>query len=238
MKKLLLATVALVALTATASADMALRLQEGALVQDFFAPGQTSFSGPANFAFGDFSISNITGSIFPSTTAPVLLSANTLDLQSTATGAHTLDIFVTGSGFTSPTGFVNTFSGFTNVSLSSGWTANLSTLLDTANGNFTGSLLDNVSFSGDGITTFASNLTALADFGGGPYSLTAHFQILTDGVGQANSGIQLAASAVPVPAVGTGLPGVIAGFGAIYAWGKKRARKKAGGRLYRLAAAA
>jgi hypothetical protein len=42
---------------------------------------------------------------------------------------------------------------------------------------------------------------------------------------------------VPVPAVGAGLPGVIAGFGAIYAWGKRRARKKAGRQLYRLAAA-
>jgi hypothetical protein len=45
------------------------------------------------------------------------------------------------------------------------------------------------------------------------------------------------ASPVPVPAVGAGLPGVIAGFGALYAWGKRRARKKAGGQLYRLAAA-
>jgi hypothetical protein len=42
---------------------------------------------------------------------------------------------------------------------------------------------------------------------------------------------------VPVPAVGAGLPGVIAGFGAIYAWGKRRARKKAGRQLYRLAVA-
>jgi len=45
------------------------------------------------------------------------------------------------------------------------------------------------------------------------------------------------ASPVPVPAVGAGLPGVIAGFAAFVAWGKRRARKKAGGQLYRLAAA-
>jgi hypothetical protein len=216
MKRLLLlATVALVAFTATASADMALRLQEGALVQDFIsAPGQSSFSSTPNFAFGDFIISNVTGSVTPSTTAPVLLSANTLDLQSTATGAHTLDIFVTGNNITSPSGLLNLFSGFTNVSLSNGWTANLSTQADNGNGNFTGTVLDTVSFGGDGITTFASNMTALALLTG-PYSLTAHFQILTDGVGQANSGIQIAANAVPIPGAVWLFGGGLAGLGAM-----------------------
>jgi len=212
MKKLLLfTTAALIATPVAATADMALRLQDGALVQDFFsAPGASSFTGPTDFAFGDFTISNITGSTTPSTTAPVLLSTNTLDLQSTDIGSHVLDIFVTGNNLLFPTGINNTFSGFTSVSLSDGWTSSLSTLLDTGNGNFTGSLVDSIVFNGNGISTFSNNQTALADFGTGPYSITAHYQITTNGTGQANSGIQFAAAAVPGPVVGAGLPGLIA----------------------------
>jgi len=44
-------------------------------------------------------------------------------------------------------------------------------------------------------------------------------------------------AAVPIPAVGTGLPGIIAAGAAFIAWGKRRARKKAGAQLYKLAAA-
>ena len=152
------------------------------------------------------------------------MSANTLDLQSTVAGPHTLDIFVTGNGLTDPLGLNNAMSGFTAVSLSNGWTANLSTLLDTANGNFSGALLDSISFVGNGVSTFANNQTTAANFGTGPFSLTAHFQIVTTGTGQANTGIQIAAG--PVPAVGAGLPGVIAGFGALYAGARSGGRRR------------
>jgi hypothetical protein len=70
-----------------------------------------------------------------------------------------------------------------------------------------------------------------------PYDAMVRYTINSVGTGRFNGGIDMALAPVPVPAVGAGLPGVIAGFGAIYAWGKRRARKKAGRQLYRLAAA-
>lgn len=225
MKKLLFATVVLLALSATASADMAVRLQEGALTQDFFsAPGTTSFTAQ-NVAFGDFLISNISGASSPSTQAPVLLSTNSLDIQNTATGPHILQVFITGNNLTSPTGLVDAFSGFTSVTLSNGWIATLQSLVDPGNANFTGNQIDQTTFTGTGVGTFAQTLFNTVDFGAGPFSLTAHYSIATNGIGQANSGIQIGAVPVPGPIVGAGLPGLLGmlGLSGFQFWRRRKA---------------
>ena len=66
----------------------------------------------------------------------------------------------------------------------------------------------------------------------------AILKVLTDAPAVPNQALGFAViNPVPIPAVGAGLPGIVAGFGAFLAWGKRRARRKAGGQLYRLAAA-
>jgi hypothetical protein len=225
MKKLLLATLALAAMTTAAwTQTVNLRLtQDGTLTQDFLgAPGQTTFTaGPVQF--GDFLISNITGSTVGSTIAPVLVSGSTLDIQNTATGPHTLDVWITGNGLTSPNGLTEVFSGFANSVLSAGWATNLQSLFSATDQMFTGTVIDSALFAG---TPFPSGQSAtrssLVDLGAGPYSLTAHFLIQTDGPGQSNSTITIAA--VPGPIVGAGLPGLLGmlGFGGFQFWKRRK----------------
>jgi hypothetical protein len=233
MRKLLLASAALLALTVAASADATMNAQlvEGATVQTFLgAPGQSTFTSSGTI--GDFTISNITGSSVGSTQSPTVLSTNTLDIQNLGTGAHVLDVFITANGLTDPNGVQNLFTGFTNVILSAGWVVHLESLFSAANAMFAGSLLSETTFTGDGSpTVFGANGTALGinlGDGSSPYSLTAHYTITTDGVGQANSGVNVSALAVPGPIVGAGLPGLIAGFSGLLGWvGWKRRRRAA-----------
>ena len=99
-----------------------------------------------------------------------------------------------------------------------------------------GNLFDPTNLSA-GLTADMNSHIALSVIGGLLDCPGCTLNVLTDAPDVPNQALGFAVAPVPVPAVGAGLPGVIAGFGAIYAWGKKRARKKAGRRLYQLAAA-
>jgi hypothetical protein len=204
MRKLLLATVAVLAMSASALAGtMNLMLDQdgGAFSQTFFGvPGQSTFTA-TNAAFGNFNIVNITGSTTPTTSAPILLTSNTLDVQTTTTTPHILQVWISANDLTSPIALVDFFSGLTNVALSDGWAVTLETLVSTTNQMFTGTQLATDTFFGGPLpTVFASNFSDFFDVGAGPYSLTAHYTIFTDGLGQANSGITIAGTETPLPA--------------------------------------
>jgi hypothetical protein len=236
MKKLLLASVALLALTATASADIALRLCQdgcGTLQSDFFgAPGQTQFSA-INQPFGVFNIANITGSTVGSLVPPTVLSSNQLDIQATAPGSHTLDVWFTAQNLTSPFGIQDLLSSFTVVELTGPtlipptlpWTATLQTLYSAANANFTGSVIASANFIGLGTVGQSSNEADPAfNLGAGPYSLTAHYTINTTGPGQANTAISLA---VPGPLAGAGIPGLLTACFGLFGLNRWRRRRQA-----------
>jgi hypothetical protein len=224
MKRLLLATVALAAMVATATAGtIALQIQEDAGAPQQFLGAPASTFSSAGVQFGDFLISNITGSTVGSTQAPVLLSSNTLTIQNQTNDPHILNIWVTGNGITSPTGLTDVFSSFTNVVLSDGWTARLESLFSATDQMFTGSVIDSQLFLGTALPTGqAGTFNTPIDLGAGPYSLTAHFTFVSDGFGQSNSAITIAA--VPGPIVGAGLPGILAliSMGGLY-WKRRKA---------------
>jgi len=227
MRKLLLATATLLAMSVSAMAgtmNLMLDQDSGAFTQTFLgAPGQSTFNA-TNASFGNFNIVNITGSTTPTTSAPILLTSNTLDVQTTTTTAHTLQVWITANDLTSPIQLVDFFSGFTNVALSNGWSVTLESLVSTTNQMFAGTQLATDTFVGGVIpTVFASNFNDQFDVGDGPYSLTAHYTILTDGLGQANSGITVSGvEATPLPAAVWMFGGGLAGLGALLRRRKKQ----------------
>src|SRR5580765_1065421 len=149
MKKLLLAAAFALATTVSAMAgtmNLMLDQDSGTFNQTFFgAPGQSTFTA-TNAAFGNFNIVNITGSTTPTTSSPILLTSNTLDVQTTTSSPHLLQVWITASDLTSPLHTVDFFSGFTNVALSNGWVVTLESLVSTTNQLFTGTQLSTDTF--------------------------------------------------------------------------------------------
>lgn len=224
MKKLLLATAFSLAMSASAmAATMALKIQQDAGVPQTFFSAQSSFTAVPQ-QFGDFFISNLTGSTVPTTQAPTLLNSNTLDIQNTATGAHTLQVWITAEGLTSPTGLQNTLSGFTTLSRTEGWTVNLQTLVDLANGDFTGVLISQITYGPAGSGSSSMDIPGSATFDD-LFSVTAHYTITTNGIGQANSAISLDAANTPLPAAVWMFGGGLAGLGALLRRRKKKAQE-------------
>jgi hypothetical protein len=218
MRKLVLATASLLAMTvAGAAATINITASEdGGQVFTFSSPNATATLGPAATPSGDFVVT-VTGStqgqggLLP----PFLVQGQTLDIQQLATGSHTLDIGVVGVGLTSPSGLSALLSGFDATGLSAGWTATIST-------DINGAIIDTSTFtgpvSGGHDAQFASfNLP-------GMYNASVDFHIATNGIGAANLGGALSATPVPGPVVGAGLPGLLAAFGSAGLWWRKRRR--------------
>ena len=161
MKRLLLATVTVLAMSVSAMAgtmNLMLDQDAGAFSQTFFgAPNQSTFTA-TNATFGSFDIVNITGSTTPTTSAPILLTSNTLDVQTTADGGHVLQVWISANDLVSPINLIDFFSGLTNVALSDGWAVTLETLVSTTNQMFAGTQLATDTFIGGTIpSVFASN---------------------------------------------------------------------------------
>jgi hypothetical protein len=218
MRKLLLATAALFAMTMASSAATITftASEDGGATTTVPTPNSSSALGPV--AFGDFTIlmtgsTNGTGGVPP----PFLVQGNTIDVQQTSTGSHTLDLSVLGIGLTSPTGLTALLSGFDATGLSAGWTTTIST-------DINGTIIDSASFtgpiSGGTDTAFgAFNLPAM-------FNASVDFHIVTNGVGAANLGGSLSAAPVPGPVVGAGLPGLLGllGFGGFKFWRRKKSQ--------------
>jgi hypothetical protein len=211
-----LTTALLLASTSAMAATITFTAQEdGGATTTVPTPTATSSIGPV--AFGDFTIlatgsTNGPGGVPP----PFLLQGNTISVQQTVAGSHTLDLNVLGVGLTSPTGLTALLSGFDATGLSTGWVATIST-------DINGTIIDSSTFtgpiSGGHDAAFAAfNLPAT-------FNASVDFHIVTNGGGAANLGGALSAAAVPGPIVGAGLPGLLGmlGFGG---WQWTRRKKK------------
>jgi hypothetical protein len=202
MRKLLLATAAVIAMTAAAAAGtITFQVSEDAGPVTTVATGQDAATlGP--FTFGDFNIASLAGATNPFLSLPFLEQANDIEVGSGATGDHILHLTVLGVGLTAPTGLQTLVSGFDVTGITSGWSAAISTDINgttVGSHTFVGPLSN-----GTDQDTFGFNLP-------GTFTASIHFDINNGGVsGEANTGAALAA--VPGPIVGAGLPAFIAGL--------------------------
>jgi len=138
--------------------------------------------------------------------------------QNTTNGGSNsvLDIFVTASGLTSPTGSFPLLSSFTSNQLPAGWTVTQQTFLNADNTIFgvetpLGSQVFNS--IGTGSATTLASLTA-------PYSLTEEYTINSNNIGgSTNSTMDI--SAVPIPGALPLFAGGLAAMG-LLGWRRKR----------------
>jgi hypothetical protein len=159
--------------------------------------------------FGSFSSITVSGHGESTLTPPDILFTDTINTATSSGG--TLEIFVTDQGLTSPNGVITFGSSFTVNTLPNGWTVMEQTLIDPANGLYTGSPLSAFNFSSIGTNSQAT----AASTGPTPYSVTELFTVRASGAGDSNDTIDLEGTAVvgaPEPStlflLGVGLVGI------------------------------
>jgi hypothetical protein len=165
-------------------------------------------------ADGVFNINLVTGAT----------GTNTFNTSSNnfATGAGTMNVYVTLSGITDPLGTFALLSAFTSNTLGNA-TVTEKTFFDSGNGLWgttgTSQLLASQAFASPG----TASATNLVDVLLAPYSVTAVYTITALGAGAfANSTINISAE-TPLP--GT-LPLIAGGLGALWMVGRKRRTRK------------
>jgi hypothetical protein len=180
----------------------------------------TIYTGPPG-AYGTFGTNNSStanpGNIAPTPTLP-LLSGDTIDVSNASSGTLVVWMTTTGNlGANLPLGTHAFQSSFTDNLLPDGWTVQVDTFLDPADGIFTTAIpLSSHLFRG---SDPAFRQTVQADPGNGFFSVTARFTITANGAGSVNSTADIAFVAphgpdpVPGPMVGAGLPGFILASG-------------------------
>lgn len=216
MKRLLLATAALLALTtASNAATLQFLFSEdaGAITTTNFPSANATLS---DVATPNFVIRNLSGTTVPDVFDPVLLSGTSIDVSGTGggeTNSHTLHLTINALGLTSPTGLSALLSSFDSSQLTSGWQV-------TATTDINNILLSTQLFIGTGSSDIASafNLS-------NPFNASVHWDITNFGiVGGANVGTVLSAVGVPGPIVGAGLPGLLGmlGLGGFKFWRRRK----------------
>jgi len=179
----------------------------GAITQVGSGSGTVSLVG---IAYGSFIFNNLSGTGTP-ILAPPTLSTTSLNVSSG--GAAVLNVFITETGLTFPTGVNSFISAFASTGLSAGWTVMERTLVDTSNGLFGGTQLASATFTGTGNTSSTDNTPSL-----GTYSETVEYTITTTGAGNASDTIDISlgpggSSNMPEPSAlllsGFGLAGLL-----------------------------
>ena len=199
MRKLLLATAVTLVLSTPAWADnIVLTATVDGIVVDTF----TSINGNLNVtnaSFGPFfNLNTLTINSATFLAPPGFLSTNTLDVNQSGTGDHTLVLDIQAQGLTGPSALTDLLSEFSVTGLTSGWTGREQTFIN------------GTALSDTGIFTANSSADDTAVmFLGNPFTAEAVYTITSDGVGRFNGGIDI--SAVPGPVVGAGLPGLLVG---------------------------
>jgi hypothetical protein len=163
----------------------------------------TSVDGNLNInsqSFGPlFDLNTVTINAGPSFLAPpAILNTNTLDVNQTVAGSHTLVLDITAQNLTGTGALTSLLSEFSVTGLTTGWSAKEQTLIDGVVQATTPTIFANSS-SAD--VTTAALLT-------NPFSAEAVYTINSNGIGEFNGGIDINA-AVPAPVAGAGFPGML-----------------------------
>ena len=218
MRKLLLTTVAVLALSSPAWADNI--VVTGSVDGVNFGP-LTSPDGTLNIinqsvASGIFDLNTVTinaGPVF--LTPPGVLATNTLNVDQTVSGNHTLVLDIQAQGLSGTAGLTDFLSSFSVTGQStSGWSAQEQTFI---NG---GLLADTGIFLA--VADSASSIDAATI--GSTYTAEARYTIMSVGVGQFNGGIDINVAATPLPAA---LPMFLGGLGMLGFVARKKRKPSA-----------
>lgn len=211
------AAVALAMSTGAAQAAVFIGIDTGSGITQVFtqADGAFSYSGPA----GGFETLLVNGD---TAELPGLLHSQNVEVNNTGTGAASVKVYVTHTdieGGLPEWGYLSSFTGNSNRA---GFTVKLSTLASASNAIFGGTLLNSVTYTGQGATSNNDVFAAALPASQGLYSVTHVYEIADEGGarGSTSPSITLQA-AVPEPAT-WGL--MIMGFGGAGAMLRSRRR--------------
>jgi len=151
---------------------------------------------------------------------------NPLDLNSSSNTAlitigafGDISIYVTIRDITTPLANpLNLISSFTSNTLPAGWTVTESSFISSTNALWTGTALSSTAFN----TIGTSVLSANANTGAGPYSVTARYDIHATTPETALSTIDISANPVPLPGA---LPLFVGGLAGLWALGRRRKKR-------------
>jgi len=202
MKRLLTTAASILVLAAPACADVIdvfATVDGGAPAHTSSATGQLIISA---VALGPFSLNSVVINSEATLPAPGILNTNTLNLNQTVGGNHTLVLDIVASGLAGPGALRNLLSSFSVSGLTAGWDAREQTFVNGA------LLADTGVFTNPSDSAFSINPAFLA----GTYSAEVKYTIDGVGIGGFNGGVDMSLAAVPGPVVGAGLPGLAIGL--------------------------
>lgn len=214
MRQLLYAFTALAALAV--SPALADTITATAAVDGGAPQISTSSTGTLNIvggSIGPFSFNTVSANSQVTLPSPGILTTNSLNLQQTAAGGHTLVLDILASQLVGTNALTNFLSTFSVSGLTTGWTALEQTFI---NGVLLSTTPTFTTPSGSASATVARLET-------NPFTAEVRYTITSNGPGGFNGGIDIGGTAaVPGPVVGAGFPGLVALLGGIWGWKKRR----------------